>query len=123
MSVREHLESSKSFVIQGKGSDSKERRCGRRRTAGVTTEAGYARRIALFHVRGPCFLFVRHGAISVIGPNLKLDPRDRLIGFHLGITHDALVLVTNGGDILRNRPHRTGSLSAVRIPSGPPASL
>jgi hypothetical protein len=42
VSVREHLESSESFVIQGRRSDSKERRCGRRRTAVVTTEAGYA---------------------------------------------------------------------------------
>src|ERR1700737_3086759 len=42
VSVREHLESSESFVIQGWRSDSKERPCGRRRTAVVTTEAGYA---------------------------------------------------------------------------------
>ena len=37
MSVREHLESSESFVIQGWRSDLKGRRCGRRRTAVVTT--------------------------------------------------------------------------------------
>ncbi|UPJ64285.1 hypothetical protein [Bradyrhizobium sp. 191] len=42
VSVREHLESSESFVIQGWRSDSKGRPCGRRRTAVVTTEAGYA---------------------------------------------------------------------------------
>jgi hypothetical protein len=42
VSVREHLESSESFVIQGWRSDLKGRRCGRRRTAVVTTEAGYA---------------------------------------------------------------------------------
>src|ERR1700682_718327 len=42
VSVREHLESSESFVIQGWRSDLKGRPCGRRRTAVVTTEAGYA---------------------------------------------------------------------------------
>src|SRR6266478_9496413 len=37
VSVREHLESSESFVIQGWRSDLKGRPCGRRRTAVVTT--------------------------------------------------------------------------------------
>jgi hypothetical protein len=42
VSVRKHLESSESYVIQVWRSDLKGRRCGRRRTAVVTTEAGYA---------------------------------------------------------------------------------